>query len=116
MSFLVKSAHAQIVNKAIPFLSSGAGASNPSQAFARYIAVIWKTIVIFGGIAVLLYFIWGALDWIFSGSNAERMKHAKDKMFNGILGLIFLVLSYAIVQIISRITGLNILNPLWPTL
>lgn len=103
---------AQIVNKAIPYQTGASG----DTAFAKYISVIWRTLVIVGGLAVLLYLIWGALDWIFSGSNPDRLKRAKDKMFNGIFGLAILVLSYAIVAIISRITGLNILNPKWPTL
>jgi len=101
----------QITNPAIPKLQSMSG----GQALAKYLAIIWQVIVILGGLFVLIYLAWGALDWIFSGSNQERLKSAKDKMFNGIFGLIILVLSYAIVKAISTITGLNILNPDWPT-
>ncbi len=108
---LVKPAYAQIVNKAIPSLPRDGGV-----AFAKYLAIIWWTIVIVGGFAVFFYMAWGALDWIFSGSNQDRLKRAKEKMGSGVIGLVFLVLSYAIVGLISRITGLNILNPNWPTL
>ncbi len=113
MSLIIKSAFAAITNPAIPLQRSTSG---QDQLFAKYIAVLWKTMVIVGGIIILLYLIWGALDWIMSGSNPERLKSAKDKMFNGIFGLVILVLSYAIIQIISTITGLSILNPIWPTL
>lgn len=102
---------AEITNPAIPKMPSDGG-----QALARYIAIIWQVIVIFGGLAVFIYLIWGALNWILAGSNQERLKRAKDQMFNGIFGLVILVLSYAIVAIISKVTGLNILNPSWPTL
>ena len=61
----------------------------------------------------LLYLVWGALDYIFSGSNPDRLKRAKDKMFNSIFGLVFLVLSYAIIKLVSVFTGLEILNPDW---
>jgi len=98
-----------IINKAIPDMPKGA------SGFARYIAIIWQVLVIFGGLAVLLWIIWGALDWIMAGGNAERLKSAKDKISNGILGLAILVLSFLIVKLISAITGLNILNPDWPT-
>lgn len=104
---------AQITNPAIPQQASGKG---QDILFARYIAVIWKTIVIVGGFAVLIWLIWGALNWIMSGSNPERLKRAKDQMFEGIFGLVILVLSYAIVALISKVTGLNILDPSWPTL
>lgn len=99
-----------IVNQALPAVASG------DTAFARYIAIIWQAIVIIGSLAVLLNFAWGALDWIMSGSNQDRLKRAKDKMFNGIIGLAILALSYLIINIISNFTGLKILNPSWPTL
>jgi len=99
-----------IINKALP------SAANSPQGFARYIAIIWRFLVIVGGLAVLIWTIWGALDWIMAGSNPDRLKSAKEKMFNGIFGLAILVLSYLIVKLISTITGLNILNPNWPTL
>ena len=100
-----------IPNPAIPNLPEDGG-----QAFAKYIAIFWQFLVIAGGLAVLLYLIWGALDWIFAGNNADRMTRAKTKLFDGIFGLVLLVLSYLIIKIISTVTGLNILNPLWPTL
>lgn len=102
---------AAITNPALPNLPTDGG-----QALAKYIAIIWQTLVIVGGLAVFIYLIWGALNWILAGSNQERLKRAKDEMFNGIFGLIILVLSYAVVQLISKITGLTILNPKWPTL
>src|SRR3990172_11326162 len=100
-----------IVNKAIPNLANYDG----GEALAKYIAIIWWLIVIVGGFAVLFYMAWGALDWIFSGSNPDRLKRAKEKMGSGVIGLFFLVLSYAIVQLITRITCLNILNPNYAT-
>ena len=99
-----------ITNPAIPNMPEQGG-----TALAKYLAIIWQTIVIIGGFTVLIYLAWGALDWIFSGSDPERLKRAKNKIFNGIFGLIFLVLSYAIVKLLETITGLNILDPLWPT-
>ena len=88
-----------IVNKAIPKIGT-----QGDVAFARYLAIIWQVLVIVGGLAVLLNLIWGAL------------KRAKEKMGNGIFGLAILVLSYLIIQLVSLFTGLDILNPPWPTL
>lgn len=99
-----------IINQAIPQSAQG------DTGFARYLAVIWQTIIIIGGLAVLINVLWGALNWIMSGSNPDRLKRAKDQMFNGIFGLVILVLSYLIIKLVSTITGLDILNPQWPTL
>jgi len=100
-----------IENPAIPNLPKDGG-----QAFTKYVAIIWQSIVIIGGLTVFLYLIWGALDWILSGSDPERLKRAKNKMFNGLFGLALLVLSYVIINILSNVLGLDILNPNWPTL
>ncbi len=96
-----------IENPAIPNLPS------EGQGLATYITIIWRTIVIVGGLMTLIYLAWGALDYIFSGSQPDRLKRAKDKMMNSIFGLVILVLSYALIKIVSLITGLNILNPDW---
>lgn len=99
-----------ITNPAIPAMANKEG----GDVFASYIAIFWQFIVIVGGLAVLLYLIWGALDWIFAGNNADRMTRAKTKFMDGIFGLVLLVLSYLIIKIISTVTGLEILDPLWP--
>ncbi|MDZ7586266.1 MAG: hypothetical protein U0946_00805 [Patescibacteria group bacterium] len=98
-----------IINNALPTVTTG-------QHLGIYISIIWRVLVIVGGLMVLLQLIWGALNWILSGANPERLKKAKDQMFNGIFGLVILILSFAIVKIIETITGLKILNPTWPTL
>jgi hypothetical protein len=95
-----------ITNPAIPNLKVETGV-------ATYITVIWQAIVVVGGLMTLIYLAWGGLDYIFSGSQPDRLKRAKDKMFNSIFGLIFLVLSYALIKVVSVITGLEILNPGW---
>jgi hypothetical protein len=100
-----------ITNPAIPNLPADGG-----RALAKYIAIFWQFLVIAGGFAVLIYLIWGALDWIFAGNNPDRMNRGKTKLFDGLLGFIILVLSYVIIQVISTVTGLDILDPLWPTL
>ncbi len=100
-----------ITNPAIPALSGDGG-----KDLAKYIAIFWQFLVIAGGFAVLIYLIWGALDWIFAGNNPDRMNRGKTKLFDGLLGFIILILSYVIIKVISTVTGLNILNPKWPTL
>lgn len=101
-----------IINPAIPALQKQSG----DVAFAKYIAIAWQTIVIIGGLTTLVYLAWGALDMIFTSDNVDRFTRAKQKIFNSLFGLIFLVLSYAIIKLVSTVTGLKILNPAWPTL
>lgn len=67
---------------------------------------------VFGGIATLIYFVWGAFDWITSGGDKEKVAGARKKMTNAIIGLILLALSYFIVGLVGEVVGFNPLQQL----
>jgi len=58
-------------------------------------------------IILLLVFIWGGYDFMMSQGSPEKVKSAQAKITTGIIGLILLLLSYAIVKVISSIFGLG---------
>lgn len=60
-----------------------------------------------GGIGVVVYFVWGAVDWIFSGGDKEKVTNARKKMTHAIIGLVLLSLSFVIINIIGEIVGFN---------
>jgi len=85
--------------------------SQPANRFELIISNVITVFTIFGSIAFLLWFIIGALNWITSGSNTEQLNKAKQQMSTATVGLFVLVLSYSIIFVLSKLTGLNILNP-----
>jgi len=104
---------AQIVNKALPSQFQGPGSAG--GGFAFYIAQLWRTIVILGGIAFLLYFIWGSLEWLMSGGDKQKLESARSKITNGLIGLILLVASVAIAIFLGQVLNIDLLNIVWPT-
>lgn len=60
-----------------------------------------------GGIGVVIYFVWGAVDWILSGGDKEKIANARKKMTHAIIGLVLLSLSFVIINIIGQIVGFN---------
>jgi len=86
-----------------------------SSPLASIIARLWQTMVVIGGLLVLLWFVWGAIDWIFSGGNEEKLKHARARMTNAFIGLALLVASFAIMTFLKFVFGFDLLNPVWPT-
>ena len=42
-----------------------------------FIVRLWRAIVVVGGIALLLFLIWGAIDWLMSEGDTEKLKNAK---------------------------------------
>lgn len=87
-------------------------AQNPlSSLFSR----LWLTAVILGGLAVLIYFLWGALEWITSGGDTEKIKNARHKITDAIIGLGILVASFAVILFLKVLFGFDLLNIKWPT-
>ncbi len=86
-------------------------ATNP---LGPLIAKLWQTIVFLGGILLLIYLIWGAFEWLTSSGEADKVKHARYKITNAIIGLMLLVMSYAIVIFLEWLFGFSITNIIWP--
>jgi len=62
---------------------------------------IWRNVINIGAIMVLLYFIMGAMEWITSGGDKNKLESARNKMMHAILGLIILVSSFVIIGFVS---------------
>lgn len=77
--------------------------------------IILNVITLFfavGGIGVVIYFIWGAVDWIMSGGDKEKIASARKKMTNSLIGLLLLSLSFAIIRVVGAIAGFDPLGNL----
>ncbi len=109
---LVTRAHAAITNTAVP------GGSNPSDSpsqFAVTIATLWQTIIIVGGLAFILFFLYGGLQWIMAGGEKGKLEEAKAKITQGLVGLAILAASFVIVKFIQMAIGIDLLEITWPT-
>ena len=87
-------------------------AANPlGSLFAR----LWQTLFILGGLAIVVYILWGGIDWLTSGGDSEKAKHARNKITNAIIGLFVLSASYAIILFLEWVFGFNVINVKWPS-
>lgn len=104
---------AQIQNFAVP----GGTAPDESQAsqFATTYATLWQTIIIVGGLAFILFFLWGGLQWIMAGGDKSKIEEARGKITQGLIGLAILAASFVIVKFVQTAVGLDLLNIIWPT-
>lgn len=104
LSLAAQTAFAQIKN---PVLSKDLGdnyeVARAGGTFLTYFVYLWRAIISVGGLAVLIYFLWGALDWITAGGDQSKIGKARDKITQSIIGLILLVGSFFIIGFISRV-------------
>ena len=70
------------------------GGSDPGAGLGKFIGFGINLFTIVAGMFLLIYLLWGALDWIVSGGEKERIAKAQNKITNALIGmvLVFVVL------------------------
>jgi hypothetical protein len=109
---LIPLAHAAITNTAVP---GGDSPDKGGSQFAITVATLWQTIIIVGGLAFILYFLWGGLQWIMAGGDKSKLEEAHGKITQGLIGLAILAASFVIIKFLQAAVGLDLLNIKWPT-
>ncbi|KKS93150.1 MAG: hypothetical protein UW68_C0021G0023 [Candidatus Collierbacteria bacterium GW2011_GWB1_44_6] len=101
----------EIVNKAL----SPNIPQTPGGGLAFYIATLWQTVITVGGIAFIIYLIWGGVEYMTSGGDKARIDDASKKISSSVIGIAILVASYAITLFIQGVFKINILKPVFPS-
>ena len=55
------------------------------------------------GLVAVVFLVWGAFKYMASSGDEERVKAAKSTMINALIGLVIVLLSYAIVQAVANL-------------
>jgi len=105
---------AQITNPALPISTTTPSATGEVTGLSAYIANIWASIFLFGGIFVLFYLVYGAFRYITSLDDSKATEEARAIITNAIIGIAIMSVSYGVVVLISAIFGIDILNPKFP--
>ncbi len=88
--------------------------TRPTKGFANdlggVISSLLSIVMALAALAVFLYLIWGAFEWITSGGDKGKTESARNKITAAIIGLIVLAASYAILMLMLQILGFSDLN------
>lgn len=82
----------------------------PEDGLSGIIRWIIILLVASGIIAALVFLIWGAIKWIASGGDKEKLESARRTIIYAIIGLIVVLFSVIIVQFIGSVLGVKIFN------
>lgn len=107
-----------IVNPVTGEFGNDAAAASTGSTFVTFFILIWRALITVGGLAVLIFFLWGALEWIMAGGDTGKMQKARDKITQSIVGLVILVSSFTLIAFISRLffgDAFNLLELTFPT-
>lgn len=80
------------------------------QKFSAGFSAIVGLLTLIAVLWFIFQLVTGALQWIGSGGEKAGLEQARQKISNGILGLIIVVASIAVVSVIGTFLGFDILN------
>lgn len=100
--FATAGSQAAIENPVIGDLGTSEGVEDGSK-FISYTVYLWRVSINLGALAVIVFFVLGAFEWITAGSDSKKTETARSRMTNAIIGLIILVSSFTLLSFISKV-------------
>lgn len=79
----------------------GAPNINTNQSLTDIVAWLYVFIVGISGLAAFVMIVWGGVQWMTSQGNPTATGDAKDKIQKALLGLLLVLASFLILQIIN---------------
>lgn len=99
-----------IFNPVIGILGRQAGEVTVGYLVAAFLRLAYM----FGSLMVLVFFIWGAIEWMTAGGDPEAVKRAQARLTNAFIGLALLAGTYLIAVILGTILHINLLEIVLP--
>ncbi len=79
----------------------GQGAGGISLFLNNLITLIYEVAIVL----VVFMFLWGALEWLISGGDKEKVAEARKRIVNALIGLALLAVAFAILKVFGIFTG-----------
>lgn len=86
--------------------SPGSNTSSLNSLIVKFLSVA----IMIGALLLLMYLIWGGIEWITSGGDKSKTEKARDKITGAIVGILVLAAAVAIFTLVQRFLGINVLN------
>jgi len=77
------------------------GFTDPATGLGNLFSGLVQMILIIAGLLLLLYLLWGAVEWIISGGDKEKLAKAQQKIQNAIVGMFLVIGSFVIFAVIT---------------
>lgn len=72
------------------------------KSFKGILLFIIKQVLSVAGLLAVAFVIWGGYQYVMSGGNEEMAEKGKKTLINAIIGVVIIVLSWAIIAAISK--------------
>lgn len=79
---------------------------DPKESLGKLLSFGIAAFILVASLAVLIYMLWGAFDWITSGGDKARVEKAQLKITNAVIGILVLIAAFTVFQVV----GVNMLG------
>jgi len=85
--------------------------SDPIIGIAKLFGVALQLILLVAAILLLIYLLWGALDWLTSGGEKEKILKAQNKIVNAVVGMVLVIAVFTVFALINdKVLGNKIID------
>jgi len=77
----------------------------------KVVSTIIGFLTIIAALWFLFQFIIAGFQWIGAGGDKNNTTAARDKITNSLIGLLIVVIAWAVIGVVGKVLGLDILNP-----
>jgi hypothetical protein len=88
-----------------------------ASSFGQTLGTIITFAFVLAGIISLIFLVWGGLRWVFSQGETKQVEGARNQIIAALVGLIFVFLSYLLVNLMLQLfAGTNLQSLEIPTI
>ncbi len=87
----------------------GADVANPETGFGALISKYLGVVMTGAALLLLLYLVWGSIEWITSEGDKGKLEKARSKITQAIIGIIVLAASLAVFNLVQNFLGIKVL-------
>lgn len=77
------------------------GAGGISKFLSNLVILIYAI----STVVLIFMILWGAIDWMISEGDKEKLANAQKKLINAFIGIILLAAAFAIIKVLGQFTG-----------
>lgn len=75
--------------------------ANPTTGLPKLIKLGVNAFILIAGLMLLTYMLWGALDWITSGGEKEKLSKAQNKLTNAVIGMLLIFVAIVVFGLVT---------------
>jgi len=92
---------AQLIDLNLDYPSIGSYDLDTDQEIGQIITFFAYFIIAISGVAAFTMLVWGGIEWMTSAGNTGRIGNAKDRILKAFLGLLLILTSVVILEVIN---------------